>query len=164
MAIEEIKISPKENGGKGIERMYTYLQETKQNVARGELRLHCSCLHQRGRSPSLKKTGRNDANGNPIFICKRCGKEVNLQKLDSAALLSAVKTVDQALDIIKILANPENEKDDKLLRRLIKTQFRLAELPKQYDNAIKKTNDSGNKNKNKSQSSSTTWGKASVGR
>lgn len=166
MAIEEIKINPKENGGKGIERMYAYLQETKQNVARGETRLHCSCLHQRGRAPSLKRTGRTDKNGDPIFICKRCGKELNLEKLNTDQLRDAVSIVDRAIDIIKILANPDNEKDDKVLKRLVKTQFRLLEIPRHYDAAIKKSSgENGQKNKNRNAGgSSTTIGKSSVGR
>lgn len=145
--MDEIKIRAGDNGNKGIEKMYGFVQETKQNAAKAETKLHCVCLHQRGKNPALKKTNKTDPNGNPQWICRRCGKTINLQKLEVGDLEKAIATVDRAIDVIKILANPENEKDITTLKKVSKLQFRLTELTKLYQAAVNNNKPKRNNNR-----------------
>lgn len=144
--MDEIKIRQGDNSNKGIEKMYNFVQETKQNASRAEAKLHCVCLHQRGKNPALKRTNKTDADGNPEWICRRCGKVVRLQKLDPNELRKAISVVDQAIDVIKLLGNPENEKDIETLKKVSKMQYRLIDLPKLYDAAVR--NDKPKRNNN----------------
>lgn len=130
--MEEIKASAISQSGKGIEKMYAYLQDTKQSVQRGESMLQATCLHQRNKQPSLKKTNRSDTQGHPIWICRRCTKDISLQQINLDELDKALKLVDQAIDVIKILSNPDNDKDLATLKKLCKMQYRLPNVKKLY--------------------------------
>lgn len=140
--MEELKMRFQDGySGKGIEKAYGYLQQTRQKVAAGELRLQCQCLHQKNGSATLKRSNQKtkDAEGNevPLWICRRCGKLINLKRLDFGKLDAACDTVDQAIDTIKMLANPSHEPELEALRKMVKAQMRLPMIRKSYTAAVK---------------------------
>jgi len=154
--MDEIKANAVSNSGKGVEKMYAYIQETKQQTLKGERKLHCVCLHQKNKQPSLKRTNRSDKDGNPIWVCRRCGGEINLQQMKIEDLENAIAIVSRAIDIIKILSNPANDKDAEFLKKMSKEQYRLEDVKK----AFVTVTTGGKKKRNNSQQSGprgSTW-------
>ena len=143
---------------KDVEKLYGFLQSYRQKNDTAELKLQCLCPHQRGRAPSLKKTGRVDSEGNVIWACKRCGKPVNLIRIEDQELRNAVDLVSNAIDIIKMTRNLENDKEAKMIDSISKLQFKLARIPKHYEIA---TRPNKGKRTTKPQGSNVRWKSAS---
>lgn len=139
---------------KDVEKLYGFLQSYRQKNDTAEIKLQCLCPHQRGKSPSLKKTGKTDRDGNMIWACKRCGKPVNLIRIEQNELQAAVDLIDSAIDVIKMTRNLDIEKEAKMVDSISKLQFKLVRIPKHYEIA---TRPNKGKRTTKPQSSNAIW-------
>lgn len=108
----------------------------------------CSCRHvNKGDFDAVRKQGVSE----PIFICKRCEKELNLRKINEDKLEEALYTIDQAIDVIKIgLGEELNEAEEKIYKRLVKAQYTARNLIKPLYQATLSSNNKKNKNRNRS--------------
>lgn len=108
----------------------------------------CDCCHKKDGGPTLAKS--KDAGDGPlVYQCWNCKKKIDIERIDLEKVQDACKTIDRAIDVIKLKCSPNQPADAELIEKLSKVQFRLRNLiPDAYKTALK----AGNKNKKKESS------------
>lgn len=135
-------------------------QSKKFNKYREELK--AKCTHTRNGELTLVPS-RENGNGNLVYICKQCRKVIRFETLDDARVNNSVADVDRMIDAIKLNANPNNDADAEMLKKLAKTQYYLGKIPSWYKAAIvhgnKRRNNNDNNNRHNDGGS---WDKSNI--
>jgi len=135
-------------------------QNKKFNKYREELK--AKCTHTRNGELTLVR-GKNSNNGELVYICKQCKKELHFNQMSEAELQEACNKIDSAIDVIKVNANPNNENDVEMLKKMAKTQYRLGEIVAYYKAATSRNNKHrGNGNNHHDNNGGGVWGKPSI--
>ncbi len=121
---EPKKVSVK-NLAKKIKLQANSIRDVSKQLSKEKVKLVCNCPHQQNGQFKLKPINKKDEDGNPIYICTECGKEINLKNITPEELNSAIDTLDRVADTIKMLLNLEDKGDQQLYKRYAKMQFRL---------------------------------------
>ena len=84
----------------------------------------CRCPHTK-RGDINVTPARNRSQGQLLYICKECEKDVDLTKIPEADLRNACSLVDRAIDTIKISLDMQNPHDQEILKDLAKVQYHV---------------------------------------
>lgn len=109
---------------KNVKKKKSIIREQRQQLEKLDEQTICSCPHtERG---DLNVTpARNRSQGQLLYICKGCEKEVDFTKIPEDELRKACNTIDRACDTIKISLDMQNPHDQELLKEIAKTQYRV---------------------------------------
>lgn len=88
----------------------------EKGIQHKRLRAKSLCTHCS--APTRTALSYKDKNGKTVWICKICGEEVDLNRIDDQTLKDAIETVSQACNLIKIMSSG-SEKDQKIVRDIV---------------------------------------------
>lgn len=110
----------------------------------------CRCNHKSHNGTDLTRNGQTGE-----YICRKCHKPIDFKKKPSdQQLQEALDLVDTVCDYIKISLDSNNEKDNEMLKKIAKYQFRTRNMIMQVWKAVgKKASKRSNRNNNDEQSS-----------
>lgn len=121
------------------------------------------CTHTRAGNLTLISARGKGNNGELVYVCKKCGKEVRLTALDDATVSNALKVVDQMIDSIKMSANENNEHDAEMIKKLAKVQYITRnKLATYYKASTTKNNRHGGKRNDSNYNGGDSWEKARI--
>ena len=112
-------------------------QKLKRSMEKRDLWLQCQCPHY----PSMLHMVQTK-NGERLYKCK-CGKLVNMSKIDKDKADEAFSTILQIIDQLKIASKPGT--DDKIVDQLATLAYNLHGLEKTYNDFMNITNRQRNK-------------------
>lgn len=104
------------------------IKNIQKTASREMHRLQCKCSHtgEDGRPALFRHNSEtSQITRNPLFVCRICGKYLDIYDISEEELNEAINRVDRMIDIIKIRMNirPDSpEGDIKTFKRLWKTQ------------------------------------------
>ena len=146
------------NMKKQVESLNTHEQKLK--VLREQMKSKCPHTDKNGDLDIVPKQNRQ--NGELLYICKRCGKELNLKKINEEELRAACELIDRACDVVKLSLDLQREGDQEILKRIGKTQYRARnEIVKLYGASLKK-NKNGGRGKHNGNNENSMWSNPSV--
>lgn len=134
------------------------LDKIKKRVATEEEKLKCQCFHTAKGDLDITKD-KSAPQGQLRYICRRCRKPLNFNKIREEkyiieqkdvgkavhsgmiTLLQGIEVVDKSIDVVKITLDPSREDDKRWGQKFAKLQFRLrTEVDPMYKQAIKRNN------------------------
>lgn len=105
----------------------------------------------------------NRQNGELKYICRKCKKELDLKKIDEDTLTNACDIIDRAIDVIKLSLDTNREDEEKILRKMAKTQYRVRnDIKKFYAASLKKNRNGSGKNNRNDTNSGGAWNKPTI--
>lgn len=137
-------------------------QEKQLALLREHLKARCS--HTKNGEPDIVPSA-NKEPGQLNYICRRCRKELSLKKLTDEEIKNAVGVIDRAIDTIKLTLNLEREDEQKILKKVAKTQYRLRnEVLALYGASLKRNRNGGGKQRPQNNNNTSGWGKPQIDR
>lgn len=111
-----------------IKNAATDLKTIEKTSRREKMRLQCKCPHtdESGKAALFRhQSETSPITGNPLFVCRVCGKYLDIYEITEQELNTAIDTIDRMTDIIKVRVNirdDSSENDQKVYKRLWKNQ------------------------------------------
>lgn len=143
------------DSNKAIAKYSAELNEAEKSISHRRLRAKALCTHTKEPTvPDL--TPRREGN-KMTWVCRTCGKVVNLTRISDEDLKAAIETVDQACDMIKLMSQGK-ESDQKLVESVIADiQLKInAYLFNAYKSALNTSQKKGG-DRNGNRRSRVTW-------
>lgn len=137
---------------KSIPKMITQLNQYKNKAERWQTMAQCECTHKMDNRAMIRIAGTNNGGAPTKFKCTLCGKEFSLEKRDQAVFNEAFDLIDQACDMMKMIANTNTS--DKALSFIIDFQKSNYTMRDYYKTMMANVGKANN-NKHKSSSSGT---------
>lgn len=140
------------------------IDKQEKALARMKEEIKANCEHTKNGDLQLVP-GNKQSDGELVYICKKCRKVIRLTKISEEELTRACDIIDSACDIIKISLDLNREDDQKVSKRIAKTQFRVRnEIAALYGASLKKGKRSGggHNNNNNNNEYSSAWDRPKV--
>lgn len=119
--------------------------------ARARLKVRARCPHAKmPGTPELVR--KNTSDGKVEWYCRNCGEKVNLERISDDDLKKAIQTVNDAANIVKIMAKSG---DSRLVEAMADIQIKTSSL---LFNAYKQALNSTSKNRKRSTRTTVSWG------
>lgn len=113
----------------------------------------CQCPH-RSKEGAYSLVVNRNGDKHYTHVCTQCNKPVHINKYTEEETNKALKIVDDMCDLVKMMTKPSNEADDKLFRRMAKTQMTVrGTLPAAYKACLSTSANANKKNKGSSATS-----------
>ena len=106
---------------KSISRESEKNQRLKRTLQKHETWVQCQCPH----SPSMLRPIESRNSNERLYLCK-CGKVINMTRIEIENAESAFKTIGDAIDQLKVAAKPGT--DDGIMDHLATMQYNLIGL------------------------------------
>lgn len=151
-------------GKKDFKKRKKLIEEQKRDLNKADEKNKCSCYHCADNGDLDIQPLKDRKEGELKFVCKRCGKILDFNRIEAVDLETSSNTIDNAIDIIKTQLNPRNEKESDIIGKLAEFQFFVRnQVSPLYENSLKK-NSGGNRNKNRGNDNNSAWTKPEVRR
>ena len=124
--------------GKAQKSLVTQLQantkmvrDNRKAMDRAELEIQCSCIHKdaNGAFALIPQQGKNversKYTGAPYYICRLCGKKIDISRISDEDIERAIDVIDRQMDISKMALNLDIEKVGKMKKTLGKLQYKV---------------------------------------
>ena len=122
----------------------------------------CDCCHTRSGDLNIVPK-QNRQNGELLYLCKECTKDLNLKKIEENEARSAIDIVDRMCDVIKISLDTSREDEAKMAKKLSKVQYRVRnDLLKLYSASLKKNRNGGRNNRRDGGNDGGVWNKPTI--
>lgn len=116
--------------------------ERQMQERRRQIAVQCSHVHPNNGKPAIKML-----NNKYDSECTICGKRFNMDTVPSADLLSATKTVVDAIEQMRFMSNRDSDMD--LIVHLGNLGFNITEVAPTYDQLVQQYSQGGNKKRRK---------------
>lgn len=135
---------------KEVKKRVKFNRATANKIEKSDVQTACSCPHQNNGHFTITPAGKKDADGNMLYQCTTCMKIINITAPAEDKVKDAIAMLDRSCDVIKMLSNMNNPKDEKIYRKVSKLQYKLTKFMDYYYGAKlnSKNKKGGSKNKN----------------
>lgn len=140
---------------KNVKKRRALITEQRSALSKMDEKNKCGCSHTK-RGDIDVVPAQNRSQGQLLYICKECDKDLDFTKIPEATLRESCNNVDRAIDTIKISLDLNNPHDQEILEELAKVQYRIRnQIVPLYGKALSKQGT--NKRRNRDNSGSGVW-------